>query len=792
MGTDDSAACSRKGPISSEESRRETSRSFGVLAALAAAVALAAILLALLPPVAADAASTLPSGFTESTVISGLTHPTTVKFSSDGRVFVAEKSGLIKVFDSLSDTTPTIFADLRTNVYDYWDRGLLGMALDPNFPTNPYVYVLYTYDAPIGGTAPKWGDACPTPPGPTTDGCVASGHLSRLQASGNTMTGSEKVLIEGWCQQFPSHSVGQLAFGADGALYVSAGEGANFNQADYGQTGNPCGDPPSPAGTNLTPPTAEGGSLRSQDVRTCCSDPTGLSGAILRVDPATGAALPSNPMNYSVDPNKRKIVGYGFRNPFRFTVKPGTNEIWIADVGWGLWEEIDRISNPTAPTNSSGLVQDFGWPCYEGANRQSSFDSLNLNMCENFYTAGGHATPYYAYNHNATVVAGETCPTGGSAIDGPAFYNGGSYPASYAGALFFGDYTRKCIWAMKKGTNGLPDPANIETFVASAANPVDLQIGPGGDLFYVDYLGGAIKRIQYSASTNQSPTAKATANPTNGPIPLTVNFDGTGSTDPDSGDTLTYAWDLDGDGAYDDSTASKPTYTYNTAGTYNVGLKVTDSQGASDTLDQPLVITAGNTAPTATITTPSATTKWSVGDNISFSGSASDPEDGTLPASALSWSVILHHCDTSNPPNCHEHTVQDFTGVASGSFTAPDHEYPSYLELRLTATDSGGLKNTKSVRLDPNTVTLSFQSTPGGLKLSVGTSVLPTPFSRTVIVRSNVALNAPSPQKLNNRCYKFSSWSDGGAQTHNITAPSAATTYTATYSSTRASDCKGL
>src|SRR5579875_195907 len=143
-----------------------------------------------------------------------------VRLSPDGRIFVAEKSGLIKVFSSLTATSPTIFADLTTNVYNYWDRGLLGLALPPDFPTNPWVYVLYTLDAPIGGTPPVWGqfgvpsDPCPTPPGPTTNGCVAAGRLSRLQASGNVMTGTEQVLIENWCQQFPSHSIGAINFGA--------------------------------------------------------------------------------------------------------------------------------------------------------------------------------------------------------------------------------------------------------------------------------------------------------------------------------------------------------------------------------------------------------------------------------------------------------------------------------------------------------------------------------------------------------------------------------------------------
>jgi glucose/arabinose dehydrogenase len=130
---------------------------------------------------------TATAGFRESIVFSGLTEPVAMEFASDGRVFVAEKSGLIKVFASLSAQTPTIFADLRAQVYNFWDRGLLGMALDPSFPAKPYVYVLYTYDGDIGGSAPKWGDTCPDPPGATTNGCTASGRLSRLEANGSVM-----------------------------------------------------------------------------------------------------------------------------------------------------------------------------------------------------------------------------------------------------------------------------------------------------------------------------------------------------------------------------------------------------------------------------------------------------------------------------------------------------------------------------------------------------------------------------------------------------------------------------
>ncbi|WP_158839640.1 PQQ-dependent sugar dehydrogenase [Saccharothrix deserti] len=131
-------------------------------------------------------AATLPPNFSDRVVFSGLTNPTAIQFADDGRVFAAQKNGVIKVFDNLADTTATTFADLSANVHDFWDRGMLGLALHPGFPANPYVYALYAYDAPIGGTPPTWGDGCPTPPGPTTDGCLVSGRLSRLTASGNT------------------------------------------------------------------------------------------------------------------------------------------------------------------------------------------------------------------------------------------------------------------------------------------------------------------------------------------------------------------------------------------------------------------------------------------------------------------------------------------------------------------------------------------------------------------------------------------------------------------------------
>jgi glucose/arabinose dehydrogenase len=712
--------------------------------------------------------------FIDTTVLSGLVSPTAVRFAPDGRVFVAEKSGIIKVFDSLQDSSATVFADLRTSVHNYWDRGLLGMEIDPGFPVSPYIYVLYARDAVIGGTAPRWGtagatsDGCPDPPGGTTNGCVISGRLSRLQAAGNVMTGSERVLLDGWFQQFPSHSVGALAFGRDGALYVSGGDGGSWQFADYGQVGNPGGDPPVPAGGVQTAPTAEGGALRSQDLRTA-GDPVGLNGTILRINPSTGAGFPDNPLISHADPNARRIIAYGLRNPFRIAARPGTDEIWVGDVGWRVWEEINRIADPTSgPLN-------FGWPCYEGSARQATYDAVNLGICEDLYAEpGAVAAPFFSYREGSAVVTGEACGTADSSLSGLAFYEAGSYPSAYDGALFFADYSRQCIWVMRRGPSGQPDPATRATFVTGAF-PVDLQIGPGGDLFYVDIVGGSIHRISYDEG-NQAPHAAVAAVPAAGPLPLSVAFSAAASTDPDGG-TLTYDWDLDGNGAFGDSRSSAPTRVYSAAGTYDVRVKVTDGAGLFDVAT--VRVTAGNSAPRAFIDTPTPALTWRVGQSIAFAGHATDPEQGTLGPAALTWTLIMQHCSAAG--TCHQHTIQQFAATDRGVFTAPDHEYPSYLELRVTATDAGGLSHTASVSINPQTVEQRIESVPSGLLVTFGSETERTPWTRRVIVNSAASVSAPSPQVLGGASYAFASWSDGGAVTHTVRAGATPTTYAARY-----------
>ncbi len=356
-------------------------------------------------------------------------------------------------------------------------------------------------------------DGCPTPPGATADGCVVSGRLSRLTASGNAMVGAEQVLIEDWCQQYPSHSIGVARLRAATARSTcpaaTARASTSSTTARTAARSTRAGIRPAVSGR--CSPRRRPRAARSA-ARTCARSPTRLrsTGRCLRVDPATGAGLPDNPN--ARQPRSQRAADRRVRPaqpvPDRCAARHRR--------GVGRGRGLERVGGDPAPPEpdrrawSTSAGPATRAPAARAATTPRTCRSARTSTPRARRPSRRRCTPGTTAR---TVVPGETCPTGSSSAAGIAFApTDGPYPSEYRGALFFADYSRDCIWAMLPGANGVPDPARLRTFAATAANPVYLQTGPGGDLFYADFDGGTIRRVSFTTA-NQAPTAVATATP---------------------------------------------------------------------------------------------------------------------------------------------------------------------------------------------------------------------------------------------------------------------------------------
>jgi glucose/arabinose dehydrogenase len=749
---------------------------------------------------ASAAAVTLPPGFQAEEVLQvnepGFEHTTNFKFAPNGDIWVATRGGKILDFPPGAShvSEATIFANLAKQTFDWGDHGILGLALDPKFEEGrPYVYALYSYNHELGapaGEMPKWpsatttgvsafeGDECPE-----ENKCVVSGRLVRLTDVGGhaekeepSGEPKEKVLLEGWCQQSSSHSIGDLSFGPEGALYVSGGEGAIYTDSDYGQYENLCGDPPGPKGTNLEVPDAEGGSLRSQSLLR----PDGkvlLSGTLDRIDPDTGKGWPTNPDAASSNENAQRIVGFGFRNPFRFVVSPRLGDIFVGNVGANKWEEIDRVP-------IGGPLYNSGWPCYEGPELEQEFAFLELNACKRL-TQAETAPPFFYYSHFEPVVPGDECShESGSAISGEAFYEGSTYPAEYDNALFFSDSVRGCIYVMLADEDGEPDPAIVRPFLSSEVSDypgVDIEQGPEGSIYYTTLDDGMLSKIVYEP---EAVTARlTTTGHPYGDVPLAVRFDASGSTGP-SADILKYEWDVQGEGTYSAPSSSPFKEVTYTNGTENVSVAVrVKDQTTGKTSIARLTVYPGDSPPKLTLLYPEPTLTWGVGNPIFFEGYAESQEEGhegdPMPEEDSYWKVRLLHCPFG-PSDCHEHPISVFPGVKGGTVGAPDHSYPSYVNFIFSATDSRGLSAETSRKVKARPVPLQIHSEPPGIDIGVGESSLTAPAEYIAIEGSRTTVAAPAEAVVGGVKYAFERWSDGGDRVHEVSSTEPGT-YTAIY-----------
>ncbi len=419
-------------------------------------------------------------------------------------------------------------------------------------------------------------------------------------------------------------------------------------------------------------------------------------GKIHRINP-DGTVPTDNPFFDGTGPNWDSIWALGLRNPYRAYYDAPTGRLYVGDVGGND----NRSSQEELDVGARGA--NFGWPDSEGS------------------CSAPCTSPIYSYPHANR----DACITGGFV------YHGNQFPSSYVGSYFFADYTQNWIRRLTFDASGNVNGVyNFEPMDGSVDGPygdiVYLTEGPDGALYYVDLgysdISGTfgvskIRRISY-VSDNQPPVAAASANPRSGPAPLTVTFSSSGSSDPE-GQPLTYEWTF-GDGAT--STAANPSHSYAQAGQYTARLSVSD--GANTSQAQPLSITVGS-PPTASILSPRDGSPFRAGDVISFSGDASDTEDGQLPASAFTWNIDFLH-------EGHVHPGTPITGVKSGTFAIPTsgHDFSGNTRYRITLTvaDSDGLSTSSSVLIIPDKVNLSFATVPSGLTLYLDGIAKTTPF----------------------------------------------------------------
>ncbi|WP_166636698.1 PQQ-dependent sugar dehydrogenase, partial [Zeaxanthinibacter enoshimensis] len=696
----------------------------------------------------------LPSDFQKVELLTNLTNATTFKFAPDGRIFLLDRYGEIIVYNP---NTQTSVSAGTLQVFHELEDGLLGLAFDPNFESNNYIYLHYS---PLS---------------------TSVNRVSRFTMNGNTLNFSSEIIMLEWSTQRVSccHSGGDMGFDSLGNLYIATGDNtdhsnyATFNENDINKS-------------------SENTSSNTQDLR----------GKILRITPQGDGSYTIPPGNLFPNPadGRPEIYVMGARNPYRIFVDKENTD-------WLFWGEVGPDANTSSSQGPEGMDEinltkaagNYGWPYFSGKNEA--------------YLVNYAASPYY--NNPATPKNISTWNTGlvdlpaaqpswleffhKCYLAGPRYYydpqasDPKRLPVEFDNRFFYYDFNSSRIWVAELDEQGnligTPERLAPSVFMTAALGFIDMKIGPDGHMYILEYGAGCcpgntgtgkLVRVDYTGIvSNSSPVVTVSANPTNGNLPLEVNFSANGTFDPD-GDPLIYEWDFESDGTIDD-TGLNAVHTYTTAGNYSALLRVSDDQGGVAT--KSVTIYAGNNLATFDFNSPidGGLINWN--DDVTLDLLVSDQEDGSTADGGINCADVNVVPSMGHLNHFHDNLGLD--GCDQVIRLDPgDHdtngEMDIFYVLGVNYTDQGGLTSFDQIQLHPKRKEAEFYSTQSNTS-KIGNTDPTGGGSEALRVNhgSYISLSGRNLKNINAVKYRVSAASSGGVielRTGNASGPTLAST----------------
>jgi cytochrome c len=572
--------------------------------------------------------------FTKIVLAEKLDEPVELAVLPGERVLFVERHGYVNLYSPKTGRVRRIATIPVSTKYadsSQAEDGLLGLAADPKFATNGWVYMYYS------------------PAGPE-----AKNVLARFTMKGDSLDlSSKKVMLEIPTQREKCcHTGGSIAFDSKGNLFMSTGDNSNPFATGYA----PIDERP-----GRMPWDAQKGSANTNDLR----------GKIIRIHPepdGTYTIPEGNLFPKGTAKTRPEIYTMGHRNPYRLTIDSHTGFVYWGEVGPDANEDsVGRGPRGYDEINQARNAGNYGWPYFVGNNQAYSkttvIDSVTIQAGQKFdpehpvnrspnntgLTDLPPARNAYIWYPYAPSPDFPVLGTGGrAAAAGPVFhrddFRGAArpFPAYYDGKLFIYEFMRHWIMAVTMDAKG--DLVSIERFMPSAnfSAPIEMEFGPSGDLYMLEY-GTAwfqgnddarLVRIEYNAGNRKPIVAVAVDRPA-GALPMQVKLSSAGTLDLDE-DSLRYAWTISrrGGAVVQRLSQPNPSFTFSRPGTYTASLTVTDPHGANAT--SAVEIVAGNEPPSVDVdVVGSNKTFFFSGIPVRYTVRVTDREDGSLASGSI-------------------------------------------------------------------------------------------------------------------------------------------------------------